>query len=440
MIFGYNRMAALLDNRVKATTVLDAVSCYGVYQPLKDDLFTIAQHLGSKSVDFPYDWRKDIITWAADQLALAIASYVKKGSPGITLVGHSMGNLVARMVLESGLYSNKSWFSKITKYVGICGPHFGVPRILEYALGLKGSLGVFPADMQTATADPRYPSVYQCLPDAKHPVLWDISGLSPQPQNLYTKPVANKFNLCWQNLLAAQQLHNYINFQRKPPNVQYVLIAGSDQTTDERTEYDGLTFSEPTDSYGDGMIPIWSSAPYGLNPQITPGDHIDILKSYPFRQILYEAFTGGALSPAFSLIDKPGLSLSLNDFVFKPYEPINVLMIFDLGTQDVSGTLQINRAVDERGERFLAYREQSVVYRGPEIRVIRSTVSAPADPGAYQMTFTGSHGTSPKTASAFVVSKAPTGRRDTALKNPRGPSAKRRHPRRAKRSQTRRHK
>lgn len=47
-----------------------------------------------------------------------------------------MGNLLARVILESGDYSSKSWFGNIKRYVGICGPHYGVPVIMEYTLGL----------------------------------------------------------------------------------------------------------------------------------------------------------------------------------------------------------------------------------------------------------------------------------------------------------------
>ena len=52
------------------------------------------------------------------------------------------------------------------------------------------------------------------------------------------------------------------------------------------------------------------------------------------------------------------------------------------------------------------------MYRGPQIGMIRSTISAPADPGAYRVTFSGSHRTSPVTAAGFVVSKVSVGQFD----------------------------
>jgi hypothetical protein len=137
--------------------------CYGVYQPLQDDLAKIAKSCGAQFVNFPYDWRKDVVS-SAEKLAAKIKSRVSSSSDKITLVCHSMGNLLARIILESGDYASKSWFGNIKRYVGICGPHYGVPVILEYTLGLKSWLGISSSDMKTLSRDPRYPSCYQCLP------------------------------------------------------------------------------------------------------------------------------------------------------------------------------------------------------------------------------------------------------------------------------------
>jgi hypothetical protein len=87
-----------------------------------------------------------------------------------------------------------------------------------------------------------------------------------------------------------------------------------------------------------------------------------------------------------------------------PYEEIEILLIPDLRTQELSGSLQFARVVGPEARRFVRYQEQPIVYRGPQITSLRSTIAAPADPGAYRITFSGSHGTSPKTAGGFVVS------------------------------------
>src|SRR5262249_29576143 len=156
-----------------------------------------------------YDWRKDVFS-AANKLAAKITSCVNKGSDSITLVCHSMGNLVARLILESGDYPNVS--DKITKYIGICGPHIGVPRVLEYALGLKDWPGISAADMKTLSANPDYTACYQCLPFQGNHVLLDISTTPPQVKDFYQSGVANAFHLSHDNLDAAKQLQAKLNF------------------------------------------------------------------------------------------------------------------------------------------------------------------------------------------------------------------------------------
>jgi hypothetical protein len=404
---GYFRTSKLVNAAVKATKILDSIGCYGIYEPLQDDLNKIANSCGSRRVDFAYDWRKDVM-FTADQLALKIKSCIKNSaSDTITLVCHSMGNLLARAILESGDYSSKPWFNNIKRYVGICGPHFGVPVILEYALGVKSWLGISKIDMKNLSADSRYPSCYQCLPfEGVHDVLFDIQSGTPQPKNFYNPAVATAFGLSQPNLVAATNLHAKLKLSNRPVGVDYRLIAGSNHTTHEGIEFDGSTFNPFTDPLGDSTIPLWSSKPPGIAPptEVTPGDHVDVLKSYPFRQILYRLLACAGLEPALTLLDLPGVTISLNEFIYAPNEPIEVLIIPDLRTQEISGSLEIARVVGPEARRFVRYQEQPFVYRGPQISFIRSTLTAPADPGAYRVTFRGSHGTSPRTAGGFVVS------------------------------------
>lgn len=406
---GYNRTPQLLSSNVKVGTILDAIPklfpCYGVYGPLQDDLGKIAKSCGAQFVNFPYDWRKDVLVTAAD-LTKKIKSCVKSANDEITLVGHSMGNLLIRIILESGDYSGKSWFGNIKRYVGICGPHYGVPEILKYTLGLSSWLGISASDMKTLSKDPRYPSCYQCLPFEGKDVLFDSQNGTPQAKDFYTPSVANDYDLDLTNLGKAKDVQNKLSFANKPPTVVYDLISGSSHTTDEWLEYDGPTsfVGSHQDQDGDSTIPLWSSKVLPYTQWVTPGDHIDILKSYPFKQILYLILACKGLTPELTLMDLPGLTISLNKFVYAPYEEIEILLIPDLRTQELSGSLQITRVVGPEARRFMRYQEMPVVYRGPQITYLRSTVAAPADPGVYRVSFTGSHGTSPKTAGGFVVS------------------------------------
>ncbi|MGC1938108.1 MAG: hypothetical protein WA697_07630 [Pseudolabrys sp.] len=406
---GYNRTTDLRSSNVKVGTILDAIPklfpCYDVYRPLQDDLAKIAKSCGAQFVNFPYDWRKDVIS-STEKLAAKIKSSVKSSSDEITLVCHSMGNLLARVILESGDYSSKSWFGNIKRYVGICGPHYGVPVILEYTLGLDSWLGISAIDMKTLSKDSRYPSCYQCLPFKGKDVLFDVQSGSPQAKDIYDASVASDYDLDPTNLATAKAMQDKLGFAHKPPGVDYDLISGSNHTTHETLEFNGPAsyLGAQSDQFGDSTIPLWSSKVAPYTQWVTPGDHIDVLKSYPFKQILYAILACKGLIPELTLIDLPGLTISLNKFVYAPYEEIEILLIPDLRTQELSGSLQFARVVGPEARRFVRYQEQPIVYRGPQITSLRSTIAAPADPGAYRITFSGSHGTSPKTAGGFVVS------------------------------------
>jgi hypothetical protein len=418
-VFNYQRIAQLQDAGVQATGIIDVyppgalLYCYDVYRMFTGDLDSIAQQTGSGRVDFYFDWRVDISSSAHD-LANEIAAAVNGGSTSITLVCHSMGNLLARRILEGGDYSSASWFDKITHYVGICGPHFGTPENLEYVLGDKGFLCITPADTKTVSANPDYPGAgYQCLPFQGYPVLFDIQN---GQEDFYHSATARTLRLNLTNLQAAIDLQKKLGFEKIPNSAKYSLIAASEQLTDETIDYDGSNYHDTyQDNSGDGTIPLRSANVLQLQTQVTPGDHIGVLKTYPFRQILYNVLTAGSAAPLLALEkklsvaappltlgEKPGVALCLNKFVFLPNEPIEVLVVPDLRTDNISGMLQI-LAVRGRESKPFVYREQPLEYKGPPVQFIRSTLQAPADPGGYQMAVIGSHGTSPSTAAAFAV-------------------------------------
>ena len=417
MIGGYNRMNKLLDPNAQFTTIVDKVEFYRAYEQLQDDLQTIAnQSGGTKSrLDFPYDWRKDLLK-TADRLASVIEDCVDNGSDSITLVCHSGGNLVARALLEGPKYQNESWFGNITKYVGICGPHLGVPRILEYALGLKGSMGISPSDMYNGAQDHNFPSCYQCLPFENYGVLLDFQQTPPVAIDFYTQATDPPLDPI--NLGMATALQHTINFTNKPGTVQYSLIAGSEQLTDETVNYlEDQSYDPEGDFAGDGMIPIQSSTHIPLPVFVTPGDHIGIFKSYLFRSKLYEILTDGQLSAKLSRADKKGASLSLNDVVFSPGETIQLLIIPDLATGKISDvSLEIARR-DEKLKQFRRYSSPPLRYRGPQIRLISAQITAPKDPGAYLIRLTGdTHRTTAKTSAGFVVQKSADLKRSDRLR------------------------
>ena len=117
------------------------VPCAVVYAPIDRTLQQICDELDAQYVPFFYDWRKDVIT-TAKLLAQTIEDLCAKSSKvtEITLVCHSMGGLIGRLLLEATYPDPKSkpdWFSKIKRLICICTSHLGLPKLWQCAWGWR---------------------------------------------------------------------------------------------------------------------------------------------------------------------------------------------------------------------------------------------------------------------------------------------------------------
>jgi hypothetical protein len=282
----------------------------------------------------------------------------------------------------------------VTTYVGICGPHFGVPEVLEYALGLSDWLSITAGDMQTFSRNHSYPGCYQLLPYQGYDVQYDVlNDVNSGAEDFYQATNAADFALDPTNLGAATALQQLLTFQNKPSGVNYALVAAYGHPTDQTINYDGQTFVNIlSNAPGDGTVPLWSAAPPQFNNTlITPGDHFSVMSTYAFRDFLWKLLTGK--SAPFLLLEIAGVTLSLDRLVYAPGDPISLLTIPDRPAGQIAGTLRIEKAA---GRSFKRYQSQ----------FIRGELTAPAEPGIYRITLSGkTHATVPQIAAQFAVSE-----------------------------------
>src|ERR1700737_3949702 len=123
----YGRIDKLRDPGAIATGILfQYTSFYQIYGPIFNDLNAIVAAQGGADPPFCVDWRGDLLK-SADLLAQTIATACSGPNPAteVSLVAHSMGGLVARLVLESGKYNSAKWFKRIKRFVAVCVPQLG---------------------------------------------------------------------------------------------------------------------------------------------------------------------------------------------------------------------------------------------------------------------------------------------------------------------------
>jgi pimeloyl-ACP methyl ester carboxylesterase len=411
----YKRIAKLKDQHATATgIVFQYTSVYQVYGPIIKDLDDIIAAQGGIRPDFWYDWR-DELTDSADRLAKAIADLCSGPNPAtsVTLVAHSMGGLVARLVLESGKYKKASWFGKITRLVAICVPHVGAPIAVARALGLEGSTTILPADMKTLMNDSNLPAGFELFPAApayRKNALYDVKN---GVLDIYDAGTANTFGLSKANQSASLTSWSKLDFSKRPKGVRYISIAGTGLPTENAYYYDKTQYRLTSSVDGDGTVPLWSSSFGPVDKLYTlPGDHIAIMNTNKFRQTLQEIFGsvifGSVMAVAFQLAEQPGVSVSLHKRDLQPGETMEVLLVPDNRTTNIDGKLHVksvSAAADGTSMNLNPIgMEVPVAYQGPPIASLPLVITAPQTHGAYVLTFEGTHGSTTETSAAFFVS------------------------------------
>jgi phospholipase A1 len=407
----YGRIGKLRDPSAVATGILlQYTSFYQIYGPILDDLNAIVNDQGGLVPPFWFDWRVDLFK-SADRLAQAIATACSGPNPAteVSLVAHSMGGLVARLVLESGKYNNAKWFKKIRRFVAVCVPQVGAPVALARALGLEGSTTIAPADMKLIMNDSNFSAGFELFPAPPYRknILFD-SNLGAW--DIYASNAAAKFQLSTPNQQAALNSWSKLDFAKRPKGVRYVSVAANGLSTENAFYFNSTAYVATVSVDGDGTVPYWSSSFGPVDKLYTlKGDHIGVMNTNAFRQTLNEIFDSRmTIMP--HLADKPGVSISLNKRDLQSEERMEVLLIPDARTTGLAGRLQIHKASDSADGRSFNLTsvgtDVAVAYEGPPVDSLPLVIAAPQAPGAYVLTFEGTHRSTDETSAAFFVSHA----------------------------------
>jgi pimeloyl-ACP methyl ester carboxylesterase len=266
----------------------------GLIGSLKQDGYTEGKDLFL----FPYDWRQDLDTSAA-QLAHKVDDVLARTKASkVVLVSHSMGGLVARdYVVRGGA-------PKVKATISLATPWLGAPmayRALEYGwdLGLKlpgtkwSALG--PKDVKLLAQN--YPSVYELAPSRHY---FDVYP------NGYLTRAGHAFTYT-ETVNQALAPHNQVLASRRPQEalldgsnhgvLQFVAAGTGRSTLGAVTERRGLLgVTQKTESTidGDEVVPLYSAdLGYSKDPHL-PQQFIGKVEAVAYADQAHTFFTQSA--------------------------------------------------------------------------------------------------------------------------------------------------
>lgn len=229
----------------------------------------LAKNCKKASMSFfpwPYDWRKDIHV-----IASLLHRQLRDTKGDIFLVAHSMGGLVARLLLET-YPSNDSVVSRIKKLFLTAVPNFGAPLALFRVLGFNGlPAGVMSGErFKRLSSRPNlYPTPYQLLPAPGVNRFKDSNGGRIDSLEIMAL-FPNDFIPAGVDSL--RRVHDELGLFRKPESTAYYFAGGVGEKQETIISIDVLNASPGAKSplsrvfgSGDGTVPEWSSLPIEFN-------------------------------------------------------------------------------------------------------------------------------------------------------------------------------
>jgi pimeloyl-ACP methyl ester carboxylesterase len=427
--FGYDRIDKLQHPNLQVGAIIDSVSCYGFYSTIQkylDDLGYTKDGVSKKRIDFGYDWRRDNFD-TAEQLARVLDATFTPAVQSISLVCHSMGGQIARLLLESGRYDHKLWFKAIKQFVALATPHLGAPLALARIFGLDSSTGVSGKDFAKLAANPLYPSGYQLIPAPNEAAIWDQTSADLAALDPYDPVVAKELGMDPNLVNYARAVHAILSKNIHPAHVRYFYFAGTGHRTVTRINVyriagkpinHGSSVITVTPGAGDGTVPLYSALPVVGQRQIVVNDHATVFKGMPFLRAFVRLFGGdeGAVIEAVESADEVEaravrIQGSLDKVVYVEREKLELTLALywpkpslEIATTDsIEGAIEIV-ATDEQGNTTTDALKVSVSYQGGRIDKLTMTLpTKDLKAGIYRLRFRGTPAMS--TALVFVITK-----------------------------------
>lgn len=280
------KIDALLDETpLNAPSVVEKVCLKNIYRGFLRDLedagFT--RNGTSKRLELmPYDWRLDLLEVTAPDIANRLDALVSDGATRIHLVAHSMGGLVARILVQDPQYTGRPWRPLLHQTITMASPFRGAAVALVRLLGMEKVTGIPGRAFAALRGKPSLRAPYQLLPPPGEPIVWTVKGQQVRTLDLYGDFGRQK-GFLEASLNANRDLHDILA-QPWPEEVGAFQFAGTGFTTATRMADAGGLKRVDDDNSGDETVPLTSSAGSDLPTMILPGEHTDIINNSKLKQ------------------------------------------------------------------------------------------------------------------------------------------------------------
>ena len=400
LVSGYDDVEDLLDPDLRAVEIIDTVMLvYPVYASILDDIGRCGYQTGNPNrrfIPYPYDFRRSNAT-SADGLATVLDRFADLDE--LVLVGHSMGGLVLRYLLESGRYDDRAWFPSITTLITMGTPHFGAPKAIQYLTGEESMLGIRGPDLVRLASCPDYPSVYELIgPETSaFTIPRSFRGTVPAPTSPFDDDMAASLDLTPQNVQSARDFWASLDLARRPAGVRYFFFGGAAHRTVARMERDRpggppkLEAVERRES-GDGTVPIASAIVPDVAHGFSMKKHTRIFEDRDLRRALYDFLDApiGVVPYAASADEDVGrtdvFGVSVDKDTYLVGEAIEIVASYNEPVMDPSESFQIIPVDPDTGEvdlvRAIPLRVQ---FDGAGVTGFAMAVTPELAPGLYEL-------------------------------------------------------
>jgi phospholipase A1 len=342
MVGPYKRMAQLTSTTaVPGNIIKQYTPFYSIYNKILDHLNAV---LPARVYECPYDWRLPNEE-SAKRLRDKVAEAAQKHS-NIAIVAHSMGGLISRHYLESGLFDSAPGYGNVKTLMTLATPHYGSPFALAAALGYRKEEFLSQDQVYDLASRPEFPSVYQLLPPPHIPFVWRTDA-NLAPVDVYG-PQTNTMVSTGGRRLQQPNLDSAAKFWqsfKKSANVRYFCFLGTQHgminsisvSMNGRQMQASLPSEVPYS--GDGTVPSWSAIWAHSQSLDVGGDHVGMMGDARLHSTLDQVL--GITPPATYQLLIPKATISLRPRVVEIGMPFAALVKFATSAPIAKGSLHI---------------------------------------------------------------------------------------------------